>query len=978
MVSARRSAMKAPRPLATAAALTVVIASLGLLAGQAAGSTTPGSAANRAKVIAAANAAAANKSLKSAGAYHETKTIERDNLIDGKNVVVDKRTVSLSVNVTNNLIDRQILKVTWTGAHPTGGIWDNPNDSSYAQDQEYPMVLLECHGNPSPSAPAAQQIQPQDCWTSSPQERVFSSGDDFPPWRLDRYATAADQRNLDVGVPNSGCGAEAINSGYPTFWLNYVNSSGKRYPIGPDGCAGMPNEMSPLGGLSNLPSNETFAPTNLKGAGTASFDVWTSLLNGDLGCSQTVSCALVAVPIMGISCDPAAASMPPADQPSPGADEEQAAALCEETGNFAPGSLLEQGELGQQDMAVSGELWWAASNWRNRFVVPLHFAPPTDICAIVNQGNRTANIYGSELVDQAMLQWQPQFCLNKKASDRFTLNYVPESEPEAALSLATGGLATGSVEAALVTDQPATGFPGPVVHAPLAETGFAISFSIDNAQGQPVTTLRLDPRLLAKLLTDSYPGLAINETDPELLHTCYDSSVPLAGTGGQCGNPLNITDDPEFLALNPDIPKGGSGLLFQSAAAAVMLVLDDNSDVINALTSYINSNPAARAFLAGKPDPWGMVVNSAYKGKTLTLPTPEWPLLSTYIPQSWITDPQGAGPGFCYSVNPTPVFTLLDSPVSSLALIAQDVQFEQEQAQTQCSPGGNPQIPQSEHLIAYGQQPAGYYFMIGVTTLADAERYGLDTASLLTYTKPGTPAAFTSTAGMTFISPTSTGLRDAAALLQPDKATHTWNFPYGLYNQDSTKAEHAYPGAMLVYADVPTKGLTHAIAKDYSQLVSFAGTKGQAPGGAVGQLPQGYLPMTTANHLGEERAYAASAASAIADQKGAIPALIPAKSAKKPGSTTSPGTGTGTGTGTSTSSSPGAGSTSSASPPPAGDTSPSPSPSSTRQKLTLTPEANFGLAGYALPAMAGLALLAAAAAGVIAWLTRTKGKRWWG
>ncbi len=35
--------------------------------------------------------------------------------------------------------------------------------------------------------------------------------------------------------------------------------------------------------------------------------------------------------------------------------------------------------------------------------------------------------------------------------------------------------------------------------------------------------------------------------------------------------------------------------------------------MIRALTTYINDDPAARAWLNGKPDPWGMVVNPAYR-----------------------------------------------------------------------------------------------------------------------------------------------------------------------------------------------------------------------------------------------------------------------------------------------------------------------------------------------------------------------------
>ena len=53
-----------------------------------------------------------------------------------------------------------------------------------------------------------------------------------------------------------------------------------------------------------MPSNETFGVTARNGEGSAKFDVWTAAENASLGCSQTVACSLVAVPIMGISCDP--------------------------------------------------------------------------------------------------------------------------------------------------------------------------------------------------------------------------------------------------------------------------------------------------------------------------------------------------------------------------------------------------------------------------------------------------------------------------------------------------------------------------------------------------------------------------------------------------------------------------------------------------------------------------------------------------
>jgi hypothetical protein len=975
-MSAGRGGRARPRRAARLAAASVTLLMLGLLAMATAG-RAPASAQP------AATTAQASTAATTSSAYHATKTIERVNLIDGKDVVVDRRTVSLSVSNTANLIDRQAINVSWTGAHPTGGIFANPNQGDVAQFQEYPMVLLECHGNPSSSAPLDQQITPEDCWTATPSERIFGPvGQEgaWPAWRLDRYATAVGQRDLQVNVPHTPpkkC-SNPFN-GVPAYWLPYASATGTNYPIGPAGCqaAGLiPNEMSLAGGLGELPSNETFAATHPGGRGSATFgsatfDVWTNELNTDLGCSQRVPCALVAVPIMGISCDPAAQGMPPADRPSP-ADEPAAAKLCEETGAWPPGTPNNQPQANSSDTTVTGELWWAASNWRNRFVVPLSFATPASACSSVGTGNRVVQIYGSELMEQAAPQWQPHFCLNSQSNQRFTLGYTATSD-----QLAEGQLASGSVEAAMESFPSQAAYTQPVVHAPVAATGFAISFLIDDPQGNPVTTLRLDARLLAKLLTESYPGLNVVQTgtgqngddgDPEIQHSC------LPPQGGTCPNPMDITVDPEFRALNSGLNFGFSGA-GNTVAASVLLALSSNSDATWALTSYINADPAARAWLNGTPDPWGMTVNSVYRG--IKLPVNNFPLNSTYYPASWLA---GAGPDApCYASNPTPVLNLLAEPQSDMTLLTQDLALALQQSQIVCA--GNPQIPVTLHLAPAGQEQVGHRFMIGITTLGDARRSGLNTASLLTYTAPGTPSKFTSsntkqckTAGaqdcMTFAAPTNASLSSAVSLLTADPAHGDWNFPYSLYQQDSTQVQNAYPGTTLVYADIPTRGVPKADAADYAAFLRFAATSGQVPGT---ELPDGYLPMTAANHLGAEAAYTACAAAAVAAQKGTIPDLShpcpPGSPSPSPSHSPSP------------------------SPSPSRSPSPSPShPGSGTHKKTppstgplgnsrpaanvgLTPGQSFGLDAYVLLAVAGVAVLGALASVVAVRLTRPRGQR---
>ena len=108
-MSAERGGRVHARRMVTVAGLSLAVMAVGLLAMQAAGAA--GSVSRSAITSAAATSAAAT-SAGQATAFRQTKTIERINLINGKDRVVDRRTVSLSVSATNNLIDRQVISVS--------------------------------------------------------------------------------------------------------------------------------------------------------------------------------------------------------------------------------------------------------------------------------------------------------------------------------------------------------------------------------------------------------------------------------------------------------------------------------------------------------------------------------------------------------------------------------------------------------------------------------------------------------------------------------------------------------------------------------------------------------------------------------------------------------------------------------------------------------------------------------------------------
>ena len=130
-----------------------------------------------------------------------------------------------------------------------------------------------------------------------------------------------------------------------------------------------------------------------------------------------------------------------------------------------------------------------------------------------------------------------------------------------------------------------------------------VAFQIDDADGKPVTDLKLNARLVAKMITASYRS---------------------GGNEAVINNPVNIFRDPEFKALNPDVTFPGG------APGNHPLILGDTSDTTRALTRWLASDPDAAAFINGAPDPWGMTVNTNYRA--VPLPFDNFPLLDQLCP----------------------------------------------------------------------------------------------------------------------------------------------------------------------------------------------------------------------------------------------------------------------------------------------------------------------------------------------------------
>jgi hypothetical protein len=831
-------------------------------------------------VSSATRAVASVGSGSSAAAFTSNEVITRDHInADGSDDVVDSRAFGVTVDRDSELRGNQQLNVSWSGAHPTGGIVGDESSDTAAAFEEYPVVLMECRGIDSASAPAGERLEPTTCWTQTTSERYnHDNNSAFPAWRLDRFESPGNTTAFP-GQPDpidKACVSPSLPDA--ARWVPFVAADGTVYEPGYvafPGCTPLPPEATNVEN-SSAPGNTTYGVTGADGTGSAKFVVWTTDQNASLGCSAAVPCSLVIIPIMGVSCAaPLAAGEGSADD-----------ANCRSSGVYKPAEFFNPSA---HDLTVTGDLWWAASNWRNRVTVPLGFADSSSVCSVVSRSDPIL-MYGSPPLAEATEQWAPAFCTDPT---RFTFRHVQTGEPSAKNLLGLGlntasttsggpspGASSGSsptpsasassdapaasngVEAVLESDAPPDGYTTPTVQSPVALTGFAISYIIDDASGHEYTSLKLTPRLLAKLMTESYPDI----------FEVYNDYPALKG------NPRDITRDPEFIAINPGLSVDAIG----QDAASTLYSLSSNADTMFALSSYINADPEARAWLNGQPDPWGMVVNPNYRG--ISLPVESWPLLDSFI-----ADFGHQGVNDCIDDAPVPYLPLVASPTSTLVAIAQALQFAAPLSQTACVLGGGTGSLGNKLATGIRQTP-GQRFMIGLTSLGDAAYYGLDTAALQTYeVAPDPTARFTSSTGRLFAAPTTDSLIAAARLASPNEGTGTWPIPYAAMRQNPSDAA-AYPGTMFVYLAVPAAGLPPADAADFASFMRFAATTGQIAGFGNGQLPPGYAPMTLANGLGDQVSFALRAAAAVASQRGTVPTLLgadePLVSAPPPASPT--------------------------------------------------------------------------------------------
>lgn len=448
------------------------------------------------------------------------------------------------------------------------------------------------------------------------------------------------------------------------------------------------------------------------------------------------------------------------------------------------------------------------SNWQHRIVFPLQFQPVGTACAF---GASETPLLGTDRLIEAITRWQPAWCAGDLGNFSFTVLSDLEAREK------------------LKSDQPGLSFvgfgiaekeaPRPIVYAPVALSALTIAFNVESQSstlapeairlrdGARLQGIKLTPRLLAKLVTQSYR---------------FDA-VPLPEKVEK--NPYDITQDPDFLEINPQF----EGLRFPGLGRIVTTL--GETDSARLVWDYIWADEEARAWIKGKPDQWGMVINPLYKRQS--------------YPRSDF--PRSDNTCLTYSDRSVPLCTFDLFPfggdlyAASRAASRGDTLATGAWDPTSLVPGYKktpPQEPGRRAMVVISDSP--------LTT-----RFSL------------TPALLRNANGE-YVEPTTEAIRAAAAKAQPT------GVPGVVQPDPGAKVKGAYPLTSFTYAATAPGALTEEGAAAYAGALRYIAGPGQVLGDLAGQLPYGYAPLTE-----KERAVILAVAKAIVDRAGEKPKPAP-------------------------------------------------------------------------------------------------------
>lgn len=661
----------------------------------------------------------------------------------------------------------------------------------------------------------ANFVQAMQCWGDPAAEDFYEN------CQFGAAGYGDSPQAKQVFLPGGAIGSP-VNRGAEGIDIPFRAADGSTYTSLPFGVPAPPDPSKPAPPLrvdelfSPTTSNEQLALVGNDGTASFGFEAQSAATAPHLNCGGSTAggsnrCWLVIVP-----------------------RGEHASAENERCVQTIPG--LDPDPVAQRNSPINP----ACDYWGNRIVVPLDFQPVRSACA---SGAAEVRLVGTELAATAMSSWQRQLCSTAKTA--FTLNTVADG-------LARDQLVAGQ-STFVMTNRPITteGLDeegaqqvrdAAIVYAPTTVSAVSVAF-VAASDREVVTDIRLNPRLIAKLLTQSYASSGGGSFYRE-------QNIPGWGLG-----PATLTADPEFRALNPTLPAGlSTGQLIVTGPAG--------SDAISQVWAYLRADDQARAFLAGEPDPSGMRINPYYLPKG--------------HPNAWVPqvaddparpgnslDPVGSqrklvglvkedGSPMCLCDTPTDTIVKSDETQMPRELgFPNQTRYDSLQAwpyaenyhqaasmvfridtgsKTEWSDsafiGAN--LPLGKY-VANGLSLPWDFYLNGLIDSPTALHFELDQAQLQLPNQPGVYAR-----------PDTNGMTQAVASVTPTGTP-------GVSVVDPAKlGAGAYPLTMITYSAVNLQKSTPELRASYASFLEYVATAGQVPGSAIGELPAGYLPLDAA------------------------------------------------------------------------------------------------------------------------------------
>jgi len=485
--------------------------------------------------------------------------------------------LAITINQTKSLLN-QAVSITWTGASPT--VRDRYR-ANYLQ-------IMQCWGdpdtNPATAVPANPGPPPEQCQFGAFEAIDTGTTARFPSSYA--YSRKLAENSWSTYAAEASRGYVVPKSNYAVLPFRAVNGTLINVSFGNETPSSTSKSwLNPY--FNSITTNEVVgAVSDADGKGAELFEVQTGLESAGLGCGQKVQT------VVG------------SDKKAPKCWIVVVPRDVEATDNV--GTPFEV----SSDGVVTSPL--SAAVWKNRIAFNIEVSPVDPPCSFAGVERRVS---GSELSLPAVSSWQPALC---GAAALPPFSYAPIADSNARQQLTSGGLSnSGLVTISRPLSAEALDPASPVVYAPLTASGVVIGFQYERnptteapkeestLTGIRVAQINLTPRLVAKLLTQSYRS-AVE------IKTAVPSYTWLSK------NANTLIQDPDFVQFNPEFKY----LYVNDVRLGASLQLPQvSSDATLQLWEWILADPEAAAWLGGQPDQNGMRVNPVYNTSSALNPT---------------------------------------------------------------------------------------------------------------------------------------------------------------------------------------------------------------------------------------------------------------------------------------------------------------------------------------------------------------------